>query len=73
MLCNVPNTVGYTRLVLLLAALCTGTAAASISFWLFLINLSLDYIDGVLARKLNQVYFPVQALVRELAPSLRQT
>lgn len=51
----VPNLIGYLRLVLLAAAVCTGVSAPQLTYCLFLVNLLLDGLDGIAARRLNQV------------------
>lgn len=51
----VPNLIGYLRLVLLAAAFCTGVSAPQLTYCLFLVNLLLDGLDGIVARRLNQV------------------
>jgi len=51
----VPNLSGYLRLVLLAAAVCTGVSAPQLTYCLFLVNLLLDGLDGIAARRLNQV------------------
>ncbi|DBA85054.1 hypothetical protein WJX79_010359 [Trebouxia sp. C0005] len=50
----VPNLIGYLRLVLLAAAVCTGVSAPQLTYCLFLVNLLLDGLDGIAARRLNQ-------------------
>lgn len=52
-----PNLVGYVRIILLLCALCTGSSHPGSTFALFLVNLFLDFVDGVLARALKQVIY----------------
>ena len=49
-----PNLIGYFRLGLLGAALRTGTTRPTTTFWLFAVNLLLDGVDGIAARRLNQ-------------------
>eukprot|EP00873_Tetraselmis_striata_P024297 jgi/Tetstr1/444561/TSEL_000289.t2 len=53
-LLNGPNSVGAFRLSLLFAAAVLGTARAEIVLWLFIGNFALDFLDGLLARLLNQ-------------------
>lgn len=53
----VPNLLGYARLVLLACAVhafCVAQAQAS-CFWMLIASLSLDFLDGMLARRLGQV------------------
>ncbi len=50
----VPNIIGYLRIALLVSALWTGPAFPWFTFCLFLVNFSLDFFDGLLARTLNQ-------------------
>lgn len=50
----VPNLIGYIRLLLLASAIWVGTSRAGVTYWLFAVNMLLDGIDGVLARRLQQ-------------------
>ncbi len=52
---NVPNSIGWLRLLLLGAAVKLSGAAPWASLWLFAANMALDFADGVAARALNQV------------------
>lgn len=52
----VPNVVGYTRLALVVSALvCYGKETVIKSLGCLVISITLDYVDGCLARQLNQV------------------
>lgn len=55
MLLYVPNIVGYARIVLLCIAAVHSTSKPLLSYWLFLVNFITDGLDGILARRLNQV------------------
>jgi len=50
----VPNLVGYVRIGVVIAALTAGTSHAELVVWLFIICFVLDFVDGLLARRLNQ-------------------
>jgi phosphatidylglycerophosphate synthase len=53
---NAPNSVGWLRLLLMLAGIQQAAEGqASNAFWLFVISISLDAVDGWLARRLGQV------------------
>eukprot|EP00877_Chromochloris_zofingiensis_P010830 jgi/Chrzof1/5/Cz01g00060.t1 len=53
-LLNVPNSIGWMRLLLWLVAVVQYRSNPHLSFWLFVVNLSLDFLDGLLARALKQ-------------------
>lgn len=56
MLLYVPNLVGYIRIILFcIAALHTTTANPLVAYFMYLFTFVCDGIDGVLARRLNQV------------------
>lgn len=54
---NVPNSIAYVRLVCFAYGVVLGTHFARLeqSWWWFLASFALDALDGVLARRLNQV------------------
>lgn len=51
----VPNIIGYARIVLLCVAASHSTTNPLLTYWLFLVNFISDGLDGILARRLNQV------------------
>jgi len=59
-LLNAPNCVGWLRIALLAAAI--AAAEPLRAWWLVLIALALDGLDGWLARRLNQVCMCVYPL-----------
>lgn len=50
----VPNLIGYFRLLLLGASVYTGVSFPHLTYWLLLVSLLLDGLDGIAARRLNQ-------------------
>lgn len=52
---NVPNTVGWLRLCMLLVAISQMGSRPLLALWLHAVSLALDYVDGLLARVLKQV------------------
>lgn len=50
-----PNLIGYFRLCLLVLGIAFSSLNPVLSFWLFLLNFVLDGVDGMLARRWNQV------------------
>ena len=46
--------IGYVRLLLLALALGVGTRLPHLTYWLMLITMLLDGLDGIAARRLNQ-------------------
>ncbi len=51
---NIPNSIGYFRLFLLFLCTLFYSENPWISFYLYVFSVSLDFIDGFIARKLNQ-------------------
>jgi len=49
-----PNLIGYVRVVTMVMGMLEKDAASTMSIWCFTISLLLDYIDGPVARKLDQ-------------------
>lgn len=49
-----PNLIGYVRLVTLVVGARCDNPASSMAIWCLTVSLLLDYIDGPVARKLNQ-------------------
>lgn len=50
----VPNLIGYVRLITLVVGARCENPASSLAIWCLTISLLLDYIDGPVARKLDQ-------------------
>lgn len=50
----VPNLIGYLRLILLFSGIAIAREFPLIAYMLFILNLILDALDGLLARALNQ-------------------
>ena len=50
----IPNLIGYFRLLLLVSALLIGTGVPQLTYWIMLITLLLDGLDGIAARRLCQ-------------------
>ncbi len=56
----IPNIVGYVRLALLALAIGIGRQEQYyISFYILVLNIALDAVDGILARALHQVWSPL--------------
>ena len=54
MLLYVPNLIGYVRIILTLSCLWTHEKYPLLTFLLYATSVTLDWFDGIYARKLNQ-------------------